>query len=224
MHSLTNTKLPIDVLFGKYSQHGTSKDGKHYERIPIYVVNLVSSCEPLLIKTARCFSLGAKPNISKETGEEYGWVLPICLLEEGVGDKKEQEAFLKALEDVIGQAREKVRDADMQDSFNYVIPEEEVFKVGGCLWRGENDEPILYAKISDKKGRATGYNSKIFKVDDIIRPTKREPVKEEDATECGYVQAVICIDSIIVFENKAHLKVHVYEANIQDLVERQTFL
>ena len=224
MHSLTNTNLPINVLFGKYSQHNAWEDGKHYERIPIYVENSVSTCEPLLLKSAKCFSLGAKQNINKETGKAYGWVLPICLLEKGVGDKEEQLAFIRALEDVIEQTRQKVRAADMQDSFNYVIPEEEVLKVGGCLWRGKNDEPILYAKINDNKGRASIFNSKIFKVDDIAHPTKRAPVKKKDASECCYVQAVICIDSIIVFENRAHLKVQVYEANIQDLEERQTFL
>ena len=216
MYSLTNTNLPINVLFGKYSQHNAWQDGKHYERIPIYVENSASSCEPLLLKTAKCFSLGAKQNINKETGEAYGWVLPICLMEEGVGDKEEKGTFLQALEDVIEQARKKVREADMQDSRNYVIPEEEILKVGGCLWRGKNDEPILYAKINDNRGRAAKFNSKIFKVDDILRPTTRTSMKKEDATECGYVQAVICIDSIIMSENKAHLKVQVYEANIQD--------
>ena len=224
MYSLTNTNLPINVLFGQYSQHNEWKDGKHYERIPIYIETASSSCAPLLLKTAKCFSLGAKQNINKETGEAYGWVLPICLLEEGVGDKKKQGTFLYALEDVIEQTRQKVRDADMQDSRNYIIPEEEIGKVGGCLWKGKEDEPILYAKIQDNKGRASIFNSKIFKVDDISNPTERKPVKKQDIIECCYVQAIICVDSIIISENKAHLKVQVYEANIQDLEERQTFL
>ena len=112
----------------------------------------------------------------------------------------------------------------MQDSRNYIIPEEEIGKVGGCLWKGKEDEPILYAKIQDNKGRASIFNSKIFKVDDISNPTERKPVKKQDIIECCYVQAIICVDSIIISENKAHLKVQVYEANIQDLEERQTFL
>ena len=172
---------------------------------------------PLLLKTAKCFSFGAKQNTNKETGEAYGWVLQICLLEEDVGDKVEQSVFLQALKDVIEQVKTKVRAADMQDSFNYVIPEEEIVKVGGCLWKGEKDYPILYAKINDNKGRAGMYNSRIYKVDDIYDPTLRKPVKKEEITECCYVQAVICVDSIIVYENRAHLKIQVYEANIQDL-------
>ena len=222
MQSLTNINKPINVLFGKYSLHNAWQDGRHYERIPIYVETPSSACEPLLLKTARCFSLGAKQNIKKEAGEAYGWVLQICLLEGG--DKTEQTTFLHALEDVIEQSRQKVRAADMQDSRNYVIPEEEIQQVGGCLWKGKEDEPILYAKINDNKGRASLYNSQIFKVDDIYHPEERKPVKKEDITECCYVQAVICVDSIIVCENRAHLKVQVYEANVQDLEPRPTFL
>ena len=221
MQGLTNMSKPINVLFGKYSLHDAWQDGRHYERIPIYVETPSSACEPLLLKTAKCFSLGAKQNINKETGEAYGWVLQICLLEGG--DKTKQSVFLHALEDVIEQSRQKVREADMQDSFNYVIPEEEVQKIGGCLWRGKEDNPILYAKINDNKGRASIYNSQIFKVD-IYHPAERKPVKTKDITECCYVQAVICVDSIIVYENRAHLKIQVYEANIQDLEKRQTFL
>ena len=222
MQSLTNINEPINVLFGKYSQHNEWQDGKHYERIPIYVESSKSVCEPLLLKTAKCFSLGAKQNTNKETGEAYGWVLQICLLEGG--DKAEQSVFLRALKDVIEQSRQKVRAADMQDSFNYIIPEEEINKVGGCLWKGKEDNPILYAKINDNKGRASMYNSQIFKVDDIFHPAERKPVKNKDITECCYVQAVICVDSIIICENRAHLKVQVYEAIIQDLEKRQTFL
>ena len=217
MPSLTNVNEPINVLFGKYSQHNAWQNGRHYERIPIYVESPKEACMPLLLKTAKCFSLGAKQNANKETGEAYGWVLQICLLEEDVGDKMEQTAFLHALEDVIEQAKTKVREADMQDSFNYVIPEEEIQKVGGCLWKGEKDYPILYAKINDNKGRAGMYNSRIFKVNDISNTTPRKPVKKEEITECCYVQAIICVDSIIVYENRAHLKIQVYEANIEDL-------
>ena len=218
MSRLTNANEPINVLFGKYSQHNNAwQNGRHYERIPIYVESSKGACMPLLLKTAKCFSLGAKQNTNKETGEAYGWVLQICLLEEDVGDKVEQSVFLQALKDVIEQVKTKVRAADMQDSFNYVIPEEEIVKVGGCLWKGEKDYPILYAKINDNKGRAGMYNSRIYKVDDIYDPTLRKPVKKEEITECCYVQAVICVDSIIVYENRAHLKIQVYEANIQDL-------
>ena len=136
----------------------------------------------LLLKTAKCFSLGAKQNINKETGEAYGWVLQICLLEEGVGDETEQSVFLHALENIIEQVKVKVRAADVQDSFNYIISEEEVQQVGGCLWKGVEDYPILYAKINDNKGRASIYNSKILKVDDIYHPAERKPVKKEDIT------------------------------------------
>ena len=222
MQSLININKPINVLFGKYSQHNTWQDGRHYERIPIYVETTESACETLLLKTAKCFSLGAKQNINKETGEAYGWVLQICLLEEG--DETEQTTFLHALEDVIEQVKTKVREVDMQDSFNYKIPEEEIQRIGGCLWKGKEGNPILYAKINDNKGRASIYNSQIFKVDDICHPKSKKPVKKEDITECCYVLAVICVDSIIVCENKAHLKIQVYEANVQDLEKRQTFL
>ena len=224
MPHLINTNEPINVLFGKYSIHNAWKNGGHYERIPIYVESPEDACMPLLLKTAKCFSLGAKQNINKETGEAYGWVLQICLLEKGVGDKTKQSVFLHALEDVIEQVKTKVRAADMQDSFNYVIPEEEIQKVGGCLWKGEEDNPILYAKINDNKGRAGMYNSRILKVDDIYHPAQRKPVKKEDITECCYVQAVICVDSIIICENRARLKIQVYEANVQDLEKRPTFL
>ena len=218
MASLINTNLPINVLFGKYSLHNSWQDGTQYERIPIYVETQSSSCEPLLLKTAKCFSLGAKQNTNKETGEEYGWVLQICLLEGG--DKDEQLVFIQALQNIIEQVKAKVRAADVQDSLFHEISEEQIQKVGGCLWWGHDDKPILYAKINDNKGRASLYNSQIFKV----HQAQRTPTKKEDITECCYVQAVICIDSIILYENRAHLKVQVYEANIQDLEKRQTFL
>ena len=112
----------------------------------------------------------------------------------------------------------------MQDSRNYIILEEEIHKVGGCLWKGKEDEPILYAKINDNKGRASIYNSMIYKVDDIYHPAQRKPAKKEDITECCYVQAVICVDSIIISKERAHLKIQVYEANVQELEEKQSFL
>ena len=224
MPSLTNMKESINVLFGKYSNHNVWKDGRHYERIDIYAETSKETCTPLLLKTPKCFSLGAKPNTNKVTGEEYGWVLQICLLEEGVGDKTEQLAFLRALEDVIEQAKTKVRKADVQDSRNFIIPEEKMERVGGCLWRKEKDYPILYAKIVDTNGRAGINNSLIYKVNDISRPAIRKPVKKEEITDCCYVQAVICVDSIIISEDSAHLKIQVYEANIQDLEKRPTFL
>ena len=224
MPSLTNINESINVLFGKYSYRSSWQDGRCYERIGIYAETSKESCTPLLLKTPKCFSLGAKPNTNKVTGEEYGWVLQICLLEEGVGDKTEQLAFLRALEDVIEQAKTKVRKADVQDSRNFIIPEEKMERVGGCLWRKEKDYPILYAKIVDTNGRAGINNSLIYKVNDISRPAIRKPVKKEEITDCCYVQAVICVDSIIISEDSAHLKIQVYEANIQDLEKRPTFL
>ena len=223
MQSLTNIYKPINVLFGKYSQHNARQGGKHYGRIPIYVESAASSCAPLLLKTAKCFSLGAKQNTNKETGEAYGWVLPICLLEKGE-DNKEKSSFIHALEDIIEQVKVKLREADMQDSFNYDIPEEQINKVGGCLWKEEGTEPILYAKMVENNGRASIHNSLLYKVRDILLPFKRERLRKQDVTECCYVREVICIDSIIVFENRAHLKVQVYEANIQDLEPRKSFL
>ena len=214
MPSLTSTTKSINVLFNKYSQHET-KDGKHYERIPIYVESSCSSCEPLLLKTSKCFSLGAKPNIDKETGEEYGWVLPICLLDKV--STHEQTSFLLALENVIGQVRDKVRQADMQDSFNYSLSEEQIAKIGGCLWRGRDDnDPILYAKIIENKGRASFYNTRLYK--------DKKVTSKQGVTDPCYVRAIICVDSVLVFEDKAHLKVQVYEASIHDLVPRQSFL
>lgn len=224
MPSLTNINESINVLFGKYSYRSSWQDGRCYERIGIYAETSKESCTPLLLKTPKCFSLGAKPSTNKVTGEEYGWVLQICLLEEGVGDKTEQLAFLRALEDVIEQAKTKVRKADVQDSRNFIIPEEKMERVGGCLWRKEKDYPILYAKIVDTNGRAGINNSLIYKVNDISRPAIRKPVKKEEITDCCYVQAVICVDSIIISEDSAHLKIQVYEANIQDLEKRPTFL
>ena len=205
--SLTSTTKPINVLFNKYSQHET-KDGKHYERIPIYVESPHSSCDPLLLKTPKCFSLGAKPNIDKETGEEYGWVLPICLLDKV--PTNEQTSFPRALENVIKQVR------DMQDSFNYSLSEEQIAKIGGCLWRGKDDDPILYAKIIENKGRASFYNTRLYK--------DKKVTSKQDATDPCYVRAIICVDSVLVFEDKAHLKVQVYEASIHDLDPRQSFL
>ena len=224
MPSLTNINESINVLFGKYPYRSSWQDGRCYERIGIYAETPKEACTPLLLKMPKCFSLGAKPNISKVTGEEYGWVLQICLLEEGVGNKEEQLAFLHAMEDIIEQAKQKVREADMQDSENYVIPEEEIGKVGGCLWKGKKDYPILYAKINDNKGRAGMYNSQMYKVNDISRPAIRKPVKKQEITDCCYVQAVICVDSIIVSKDRAHLKIQVYEANVQELEKKPTFL
>ena len=210
MASLINTKQPINVSFGKAALNYSWKDGKQFERIPIHVDN-----QPLLLKTAKCFSLGAKQNVNKETGEEYGWVLQICLLEGG--EEREQREFLIALQDVIEQVKQKVRAVSVQGLVTNRVSEEQVRKIGGCLWSGENDErPILYAKIISNKGRTSLYNSLLSK--------QGIPTKKENITECCYVQAVICVDSVILHENKAHLKVQVYEANIQDLEKRQTFL
>ena len=214
MQVLTSTNEPIKVLFGEEERHESWRKGRYYERVPIYVETAFGSRAHLFLKTAKCFSLGAKQNIDRETGEAYGWVLQICLLEGG--NEEEQLLFLHALEDVVSQVKEKTKT---------LIEDDDVAeKVAGCLWRPPNVHPILYAKINDNKRRASLYNSSISKVDDILQPTKSTLMKKEDVTECCYVQAIICIDSIILYEDKAHLKVQVYEANIQDLPARQSFL
>ena len=206
MQRLTDMNKPINVKFGERTQHSNAwQHGKYYERIPLYVEESMS----ILLKTDKCLSLGAKQNTNKETGEAYGWVLQICLQEE------QDATFLHALQDVIEQAKAKVR-----YDFLGAISDE---KVGGCLWDcGENGK-VLYAKIVESKGWAAKCNTHFSKVDDISFPTMKRKVTKEEITECCSVQAVICIDSIIVCENKAHLKIQVYEANVQNL-ERQSFL
>lgn len=219
MKSLINTNEPVNVTFDKYSQHFNTKMGeKHYERIGIYIDG-----EPILLKMDKCFSLGAKQNVDKETGEPYGWVLQICAYNEEQ-PTVEQSRFVETLESIIEQAKWKVRENNMQDSFNYVISEEGISRIGGCLWKGDKTGPILYARIADRKGRGLRYNTRFTKVDEIYNPTTKECITKEDVTDCCYVQAIILIDSIFVSEDKAYLSVRVYEANVQDLEERPSYL
>ena len=205
-----------NVLFEKSMTFKVPDSDRTYDRIPITVDYKDNVRGPLLLKTDKCYSYGARQNINKETGEAYGWTLPINMFE---GATDHQLRFVKLLDNLIMRAKERVRE-------EYPIDGEAINKLGGCMWQPDDETkgPILYAKIISGKNGNTRYDSRFSRVKDLSNPSKRERVTKEKITESCYVQAVIRVDSIYVCEGKAYLQVKVYEANICKLEELPSYL
>lgn len=190
-----------------------------YDCIPIVINYDDATFGSLLLKTDKCFSFGAQHNINKETGEVYGWTLPISMYNrEGVTLK--QLTLVRKLRDIIKHAKEHVKK-------EYLIDNDDTLeKLGGCLWQSDDETkgPTLYAKIMTAKNGNTRYDSRFSRVKDLSRPCKKERVTKEEITENCYVIAVIRIDSIYVYEEKAYLQVKVHEANVEKLRDLPSFL
>ena len=217
---LTNINNPYEynVCFGKSVTFEVPNSDKTYDRIPITVEYDTNVSGPLLIKTDKCFSYGARQNVNKETGEVYGWTLPISMYDkEGATDH--QLRFVKLLDNLIMRAKKRVQE-------EYPIDTEAINKIGGCMWQPDDETkgPTLYAKIISGKNGNTRYDSRFSRVKDISNPSRKERVTIEKITESCYVQAVIRVDSIYVSEGKAYLQVKVYEANIEKLEELPSYL
>lgn len=217
---LTNIDEPYkyNVLFGKSIVTKVPDSDRTYDRIPITVDYKDNVFGPLLLKTDKCYSYGARQNFNKETGEAYGWTLPIVMFDkEGATDH--QLKLVKYLDNLIMKAKNRVLD-------EYPIDDEAINKLGGCMWQPNHETkgPILYAKIISAQNGNTRYDSRFSRVKDISNPTKRERVTKEKITESCYVQAVIRVHSIYVCEGKAYLQVKVYEANVQKLEELPSYL
>lgn len=207
----------FDVRFGKARTSKIPDSDRTYDRIPITINYGDAVFGPLLLKTDKCFSFGARQNVDKETGEVYGWTLPISMYDK---DKPtaDQRLFVQRLEEVIKYAQQRVLD-------EYPIDEETINKLGGCLWQPDDETrgPTLYAKIISGRN-TTRYDSRFSRVKDLARPSKKTTLTKEQMTDSCYVIAVIRVDSIYVCEDKAYLQVKVYEANVQKLEDLPSYL
>ena len=208
----------FDVRFEKTRTLKIPDSDRKYDRIPITINYHDAVYGPLLLKTDKCFSSGARQNINRETGEVYGWTLPIGMYDKE-GPTPDQRLFVQRLEEVIKYAKVRVLD-------EYPIDEEAINKLGGCLWQPDDETkgPTLYAKIISGKNGNTRYDSRFSRVKDIAKPSKKTSLTKEQITDSCYVIAVIRVDSIYVCEDKAYLQVKVYEANIQKLEELPSYL
>lgn len=207
----------FDVPFEKTRTFKIPDSDRTYDRIPITINYDNAVFGPLLLKTDKCFSSGARQNTNKETGEVYGWTLPISMYdrEEPTPD---QLLFVQRLREVIKYAKVRVQD-------EYPIDEDALEKLGGCLWQPDDETkgPTLYAKIISDKNN-TRYDSRFSRVKDLSKPSKKERVTKEQITESCNVIVVIRVDSIYVCEEQAYLQVKVYEANVQKLEELPSYL
>ena len=207
-----------DIHFGQRQTFKIPDSPLTYDRVPITINHDESKFGSLLLKTEKCFSFGAQQNINKETGQAYGWTLPISMFdrEEATPD---QVLFVRRFNYIINHCKEHIKE-------EYCLNDELLDKLGGCLWYPDDGSKgaILYAKIVSGKNGNTRYDSRFTQVKDLLKKTKGKRVRKEEITENCNVIAVIRVDSIYVCEEKAHLQVKVYEANIEKLGELPTYL
>lgn len=207
-----------DIHFGQRQTFKIPDSPLTYDRVPITINHDENTFGSLLLKTEKCFSFGAQQNINKETGQVYGWTLPISMFdrEETTPD---QVLFVRRFNYIVNHCKDHIKE-------EYCLNDESLDKLGGCLWYPDDGSrgPILYAKIVSGRNGNTRYDSRFARVKDLLKKTKGKQVAKEEITENCNVIAVIRVDSIYVCEEKAHLQVKVYEANIEKLGELPTYL
>lgn len=208
----------FDLRFGKPQTFKIPDSDRTYDRVPIVIHYGDATFGSLLLKTEKCFSFGAQQNINKETGETYGWTLPISMYDREEATP-EQLLFVQKLRDVIKHCKDHIRE-------EYLLDDVSLEKLGGCLWQPDDGSkgPTLYAKIISAKNGNTRYDSRFSRVKDLTRKCKPKQVTKEEITENCNVIAVIRVDSIYVCGDRAHLQVKVYEANIEKLEDLPSYL
>lgn len=208
-----------DVHFGEAKTSKIFLSNKIYDRIPITVRYNNGFYGPLLLKTDKCFSSGVRENYNKETGEHYGWTLPISMYDDKEPPTPYQQLFVKRFEQIIEHAKQRILN-------DYQMDEEAINKIGGCLWRPDDESKgsLLYAKIVCGVKGYRYYDSRFSLVKDLSRPINKVCITKEQAIEGCHVIAVIRIDSIYVSEDKAYLQVKVYEANVEKLPKLPSFI
>ena len=131
---------PENINFG-LAKYGTVL-GKNicYERIPI-TINYGNYNGPLLIKTEKCFTFGAKQNLDKETGEVNGWSLPI-VMNDKFDPTTQQEEWVDKFNEIVERCKD-----FLKKHLDYT--KEQVSMLGNCMWWPQEmtDGPTLFAKI-----------------------------------------------------------------------------
>ena len=178
-----------------------------YERVPI-TINYGNYDGPLLIKTEKCFTFGAKQNLDKETGEVNGWSLPI-VMNDRYDPTTQQKEWVDKFYEIVERCKEFLK-VDLD------FTEQQVSNVGNCMWwpREMTDGPTLYAKIIS--GRSKRYDTKFRLVKDLDDYTDEGvSITKEELIENYHTIAVVRIDSLYVCEKNVYLQVKVYEALLQ---------
>lgn len=207
-----------DIRFGQRQTFKVPDTPITYDRVPIVINHGEATFGSLLLKTEKCFSFGAQQNINKETGQAYGWTLPISMYDREEATP-EQILFVRKFREIIKHCKEHVKE-------EYCLDDDSLDKLGGYLWQPDDGSkgPTLYAKIISSKNGNTRYDSRFSRVKDLSKKCKAKQVTKEEIAENCNVIVVIRVDSIYICEDRAHLQVKVYEANVEKLEELPSYL
>ena len=207
-----------NIQFGKHEVYKVQDTDTTYERIPITIQHDKDTFGSLLLKKPKCFSFGAQQNRNKETGELYGWTLPIAMFDRD-GATPSQVKWVETFNDITKKCKEYLRDV-------YLFEDHQLDKLASCMWQPseESKGPTLYAKIITGK-KSVRYDTQFSKVKDLDNSkSKQTRVTKEDIRDYCNVVAVVNIGSIYVSDDKVRLQVKVYEANVQKLEALPSFL
>ena len=189
-----------------------------YQRIPITINHDDGTYGPLLIKTEKCLTFGARQNFDKETGELTGWSLPIAMydrLEPTEAQREWVEEFYKVVE---------CCEEFLMNNHEF---EKVMFdNIGNCMWWSDDRTrgPTLYPKIISGKS-SKRLNTKFRMVKDLLNNSgEGVSITKEELTENYNVIAVINFDSIYVCDKDAYLQVKVYEALLEEQEELPSLL
>ena len=204
MYTLIDIRKPVNLRLGDFEKHqGAWKSGKYQGRIPIQS----EDGGPFLVKTGICTSPGVRERKDEETGSVYGSTMQLIF------DSEQHGELLHVVQEVIRCVKICLEDYEMFSFEN----------IGSFFFRKQDGEFFVFAKVCEGKGMRGMFKTMFSKVDKIEKPRRREPVYKKQVTDCCKVQAILNFDSISFYEDKATIKVEVFEANIRE-VERQRFL
>lgn len=184
-----------------------------YRRINISTLNPDGSIGDLLLPTERVFSFGVSENLSLETKQVNGHVLPLCLWNKN-GATPEEKAWTDTFDKIVENCKRHLID-NREEIGQYDLSMELLKKLNPLYWKREKGKivegtgPTLYAKLIASK-KHNKILSMFFTPDgDTIEPLSL-------LKKYCYVNAVVKVESIFV-GNKISLQLKLYQAFVEPI-------
>lgn len=212
----------VDRMIFSEPQEGTIPNSKpeiKFKRINISTRNEDGSVGELILPTERLFSFGVSENLSQETKEVNGYVMPLCLWNrDGVSKPEKQwsdtfDAIVEKCKDHLVTNREEIEHYDLERN--------DLKKLNPLYWKKEKGKvvegtgPTLYAKLMVSKKQ----DNKI--ITEFFKKGSGETLNGMDLLgKYCYATGAVKIESIFI-GSKISLQVKLYECEVE-LMQRGT--
>lgn len=191
-----------------------SKPAINYKRVNIQTRNSDGTIGDLIIPTERLFSFGVSENVSMDSGNVNGYVMPLCLWNKDNPSQEEKE-WTNTFNAIVDRCKKYLLD-NRDELEQYELDERDLKKLNPLYWKRERGKivqgvgPILYSKLLiSKKEEIKILTSFYDKNGDNVNGLDLQ------GKYC-YVRGAVKIESIFI-GNKISLQIKLYEAEVETL-------